>query len=301
MRKSATIALALFLGLAATARALVIAGGNGTANFSAPSDDPGWSNVASNGVYLGNYNGAYWAITATHVGPGDMVLGGQTYTYVPGSAVPVLNANSSTSDLTLFRLASNPGLPTLALATSNPTTNDIVTLVGDGLMEGSFKRWTVNTTTNPDTWTEVGSGGDMFGYSEISGAGKRWGLAVVAGTATVSVSGRPTATYYTEFIAANGSSQAASGDSGGAAFFKIGGTWYLNGIISAVATYNSGATPDGQPGSTAVFGNVTFMSSIADYNSFIVSVVPEPATWAGWAGALALGVVAFRRKMNKAR
>lgn len=301
MRFAATCAIALFLGLAPAVRAIVVAGGTGVEQFTAPTDDPGWANVASNGVYLGNYGGSYWAITATHVGPGNMVLNGVTYTYVPGSAVPVLNGDNSTSDLTLFRLASDPGLPTLNLATVNPSTNAVVTLVGDGLIESSFKRWSVNTATNPDTWTEVGSGGDKTGYSETSGAGMRWGLAVVAGTATVSVSGRAVDTYYTQFLAVGGSSQAATGDSGGAAFLKSGGTWYLTGIISAVATYNTGATPDGQPGNTAVFGNLTFMASIADYNSFIVSAVPEPSTWAAWVGSLALCAVALCRKNKKAR
>ena len=124
MRKSAAIVLAAFLLLPPAGRAIVIAGGDGTQNFSAPGDDPGFANVASNGVYLGNYGGSYWAITATHVGAGNMVLGGLTYTYVPGPAVTVRNDDNSPSDLTLFRISSDPGLGTLALAGANPGTNE---------------------------------------------------------------------------------------------------------------------------------------------------------------------------------
>ena len=66
------------------ARALVIAGGNGTQNFTAPtgtgfSSDPGFANVGTihglGGVYLGNYGGNYWVLTASHVGLGDLTLG----------------------------------------------------------------------------------------------------------------------------------------------------------------------------------------------------------------------------------
>jgi hypothetical protein len=290
MRRVLALAWLLLAGLALPVRAIVIDGGNGTQNFSAPADDPGFANVASTGVYLGDYGGSYWAITASHVGAGNLTLGGITYNYVAGSAVQVLNGNSTTTDLTLFRLASDPGLPTLALATSNPLANDIVRFVTDGSKENAFTRWSVNTATNPDTWTVVGSGDNASGYTETGGTGMRWGDAVVAGTATINLSGS-TATFYTEFVPVAGSSQGAANDSGGAAFFKAGGIWYLAGIMSAVGTF------DGQPANTAVFGDITYISSIPNYYSFITATaIPEPATATLFVGLVVLGLAGIRRR-----
>jgi secreted trypsin-like serine protease len=66
--------------------------------------------------------------------------------------------------------------------------------------------------------------------------------------------------------------QAATGDSGGAIFFKNGTTWELAGMIDAIGTLTD------QPGSTAVYGDFTNAADIATYRSQIVSVsnVPEP-------------------------
>ena len=59
-----------------SSQAVVIAGGDGTANTSAPSDDPGWANVGTRNkltiVYLGNR----WVLTAAHVGFGEVTIGG---------------------------------------------------------------------------------------------------------------------------------------------------------------------------------------------------------------------------------
>ena len=120
MRKSAAIAVAALLASSPAARALVIAGGS-AANNSDPGTGLPWANVGSvggaSGVYLGSYGGSYWALTASHVvGSGsslaNLVLNSGTFNFVPGSGVVVRNGDNSTTDLTLFRVSTDPAWPT---------------------------------------------------------------------------------------------------------------------------------------------------------------------------------------------
>jgi len=295
---------------APAARAVIIYGGSGTENMSAPTagqgGDPGWANIGSiNGgasaIYLGDYSGNYWVLTASHVGAGNLVLSGGTYNLVPGSAVTVRNGDNSTTDLTMFRVATNPMLPTLSLASSTPATNSIVRMMGNGSHEsGSLTHWSINTATNPDTWTQVGAPADAQGYFAGAG-GKRWGDAVVAGTSTYDIGTGATTSVVTRFVATTGSSQAFSGDSGGGLFALNGSTWELLGVMGAIGTFNNGTNPDGQPGGTAVVNNVTFAGSVPAYRPAILAVtaIPEPADVALWVAAAAGAAVVWRRKRGR--
>src|SRR5437773_2137455 len=64
-------------------RALVVYGGDGTQNTTAPGNGAPWDHVGTiggaTGVYLGSFGGGSWVITANHVGVGDFTLGGTTY------------------------------------------------------------------------------------------------------------------------------------------------------------------------------------------------------------------------------
>src|SRR5258708_7083405 len=117
--RSRALLLGCLVLFAPAARAVVIAGGTGVEHFTNPGSNLPWTNVGSiggaSGVYLGNYGGSYWAITASHVGAGDLTLNGSTYSLVANSAVRVLNNDNSVTDLTLFRIATDPGLGTLNL------------------------------------------------------------------------------------------------------------------------------------------------------------------------------------------
>lgn len=126
--------------------------------------------------------------------------------------------------------------------------------------------------------------------------GKRWGDAFLTiNSLSYTVNGHAQTGIVAEFDKTTGSSQAASGDSGGALFYKNGSTWELLGILSAVATFSDSAyTPDNQPGGTAVDGNLTFSVSIPAYRSAILTAIPEPADVAAW-GAAAVGLVAIWR------
>ena len=67
------------------AQAVLIETGDGTGNVTAPPDDPGWAHLGTRGIATVVYIGRRWVLTANHVGVGDVVLEGQTYSPVPGS------------------------------------------------------------------------------------------------------------------------------------------------------------------------------------------------------------------------
>jgi len=320
MRQLFLFCLALF-SVGSPLKAIVIYGGGSVANTVAPTGgangDPGWGNIGSvngaTGVYLGNYGGSFWALTASHVSGGDLALLGNTYTYVPGSSTVILNGDNSQTDLTLFRISSDPSIASpsitnLNLAATLPSPVSIVRMIGNGTQEtGSALFWDV--TVDPsgpgsaDTWTLTGSptGSSYAGYSLGSG-GKRWGDAFLTfNSLSYTVNGRTQTGIVTEFDKTTGSSQAASGDSGGALFYKNGSTWELLGILSAVATFsNSANTPDNQPGGTAVDGNLTLSVSIPAYRGAILTAIPEPADVAAWCAA-GVGLVAIWRRRGFSR
>lgn len=297
---------AVFAVLILPAHALVVAGVALSDLTSAPADDPGWANVGNNGVYLGNFGGEFWVLTARHVGAGSITFGSSTYGAVANSSVIVKNSDNSNTDLLLFRISSDPGLPTLDLASSHPNAGSVVTTIGDGSSGGATQLfWSVNTNGNTTgstsganwSWTLLpdATGSNASGYA-YSGSGKRYGFNTLDSLSTYNVGTGLTTAYVADFDAIVGESQGAPGDSGGAVFFKNGSNWELVGIMGAVAGYNS------QPGSTAVFGNVTYYASVPVYYSFIADAiglpvaVPEPADFALAGGALVLGVSLWRRR-----
>lgn len=127
----------VWLSLVLPIRAIVIFGGNGTQDLTAPVSDPGWANVGSlngaTGVYLGSYGGSYWVATAAHVGIGTISLNSTPYTAVSDSGLIILDPDSTTTELFLFRLNADPGLPNLALASTAPVGASAVRLIGNGV------------------------------------------------------------------------------------------------------------------------------------------------------------------------
>lgn len=106
-----------------------------------------------------------------------------------------------------------------------------------------------------------------------------------------------TASLATQFNSSGGANefQAASGDSGGAVFTQINGTWELAGIILAIGTFDS------QPSDTAVYGNCTYCADLRGYSSQIeeAMAVPEPGTLVLLAIG-ALSFLAYARRRTKA-
>lgn len=315
----------LLLASAESARALVIFGASGSGHTTDPEGGLPWDNAGSvagaSGIFLGNFETGSWVLSASHVtggGAPGITLGGVFYAGVAGSGVQVRNADNTTTDLAMFRIASTPSLPNLTLASVRAAPGDVVTMIGNGGVEGTFKRWDVTTVagTQNDVWTETDSlpASDYQGYSVAGSIGKRWGQALYFGSGyTFNVGGTgPTSNVVTSFDGLLESTLAVGGDSGGAMFYSIGGQYVLGGITSGLLNLN---TPDTKPPGGAVatgknvgtYYNLNGFADIVTYRDAILATVgsalpiPEPAAAGGLAGALALGAGFLRRRRPAAR
>ena len=297
MRSRHLLAAFLIALSASAARAVIVAGLDGTQNATAPGNGAPWGHVGTiggaSGVYLGSFGGGFWVATATHVGAGSFTLNSVTYSVASGSAVQI-----SGSDLTLFRITANPGLSNLTLSSSAPANGSSVTMIGNGVNRAtSGTSWFVDTTPTPWVWsTSTFTGWDSTadGYLSGSGSAMRWGTNTISGTATYNVGTGNTTAFTTVFDNITGESQGATGDSGGAAFYLNGSTWELVGIMGAIGTFS------GQPAGTSVFGNATYLASIPAYYSAITSAIPEPADIAVWFAGIAGGLAFWWRRRRAA-
>jgi hypothetical protein len=284
------------LSLAGIARAVIVAGGDGTQNTADPNTGVPWDHVGTiggaSGIYLGAFSGGYWVATATHVGAGNFTLGGTTYALASGSGVQI-----GGSDLTLFRITGDPGLSSLTISSTAPAVGAAVTMIGNGVNRGTAQLyWSVNQTTTPWTWTPLAdsTGSNASGYAWGSGNALRWGTNTIAGSSSYNVGTGATNALVTVFDPISGEAQGATGDSGGAMFYFNSGTsaWELTGVMGAVTTFS------GQPGSTAVFSDATFMVDLASYHDAIITAIPEPgAIGMGWAAFAAAVAMRFRRRL----
>lgn len=283
--------------------AVVINSASGNGNISAPPDDPGWANVGFLGGATGTYIGWGWVLTAAHVGPGSITLNGLSYEEEPGTALQLTNntpGKSLLTDLVIYRLKSTPeGISPLTLATTTPTTGSSVTMIGAGRNRGNFTEWSVNTSTNPWTWTEVSSGGSAAGYQTLETRSMRWGTnSISSSNFWVSDSSVDTRSFSTTFEITAGSdeSQPVIGDSGGAVFSKTGSSWVLSGLIVGVGGYS------GQPSAatTPVYGNAAYLADISSYAPQIMAVIPEPYAYSLFIISAIWGLfVTFRRKRSR--
>lgn len=297
--------IVLFPVLSPTAQAVVINTASGTGNTNAPVDDPGWANVGYINGASGIYLGAGWVLTAAHVGAGNISFAGISYAPLAGSSIVLTNSTvgrTINTDLLMFQLASTPaGLGSLTLASSAPTLGTGVTMIGAGRDRGDFTTWSVNTNTTPWIWTVSSSNVNAAGYQTLDTNRMRWGTNAVSASGfwVVGTNGSPDvksfATIFTDTVSASDEAQAVLGDSGGAVFSKAESAWELSGAIFTVRGYS------GQPSAatTAVFGNETFSADLSYYRSQIMSIVPEPSTYALLVlSMLGVGIYALRRRLS---
>lgn len=266
---------------------VIVQGGDGTQNETGLGAGAGWDYVGTvngaSGIYLGDYGGDYWVLTAGHVGGGTFTLSGNSYGMLAGSAVSL----GVDIDLVLFRIEADPGLAMLNLSLSTPTNGTALTMIGYGVgREPSETRWDTswNETSNPVT-------GVNRGYKWTGFQTKRWGANSVSGGG----GSLSTQAFSTTF--GTGRGQATSGDSGGGVFLADG---TLAGVMLAVSSVV------GQPASTSIFSSPaglstgkTYSADISAYRSQILDIVtpipvPEPQAWMLVLLGGLLGVVVVR-------
>lgn len=295
---------------AQTSSALIITSGTGAGNTTAPVDDPGFANIgrrvpgegAGTFVYLGNNK----VLTAAHIGIADVVFGGVTYSAVPASDVQLQNADLTPTDLVIFEIASDPGLPSVKIATTTPANGADVIMIGAGLRRVASETYWDIDSSNPVNW--VWNAGTLAthnasGFGISASTGIRWGTNEIASnnfdfnTPNGAVQGMMTS--FNEG-ASSDEAQAATGDSGGAVFYKNTDTneWELSGLMLQTATPNSWSNT---PSNYAIYGQATLMADLSKYEAQIVAAVPEPATIVLMGAALpALWMFARRRRKSAA-
>jgi hypothetical protein len=237
------------------AQAVIIEAGDGTGNTTAPPDDPGWANLATRANLTAVYLGRRWMLTANHVGAGDVVLEGQTYSPVPGSAVQFENPDTSQADLMVFKIFGDPGLPRLEIPSSPPVVGDSLIAVGNGLNRGAAT-----------TFMELG------GYDWGVGDAVRWGTNIVSEIDILVDTTYSFAATFTDPLdpsASTDEAAGANGDSGGGVFIKTGGEWYLAGTIFSISQYL------GQPSPTSIYGNELFAVDLSYYRDDILAVIEQ--------------------------
>ena len=162
MRRSLPVLLLAAFGFVAQpADATIVAGGNGTQNTTGSGAGTGWNYTGSvfyaggefnaSAVYLGNYGGSYYVLTAYHIsgtdnsqptrgaGLGTFTIGTNNYSF-SGAPVRISSMDLGNADLVVVKITPNDlaaqtyldGLSNLSLSTSSPSLNTSVTMIGSG-------------------------------------------------------------------------------------------------------------------------------------------------------------------------
>ena len=266
---------------------VIITGASGdTINTTAPADDFGFSRVGNMDSKLGS--GVYlqdgWVLTANHVGAGNIIFGGTTYTYDAGTPTQRIDS----TDLLLFKILSPPVMSDAVISSTRPTGGSQVFMMGFG------KGREAAQTTWDASWNEGGTPTAHTGYKwNTSEEVGRWGDNQVTGNSNTSILGTDEMTITFDQVGETFEAMGSSGDSGGGVFYKNGSTWELSGMMSAIGTVT------GQPSNTSVFGNVTYAADLSVYRNDIVALIPEPSHGASWMGVAAVSLLLVRRLTKK--
>jgi hypothetical protein len=256
-------------------KAMVLASDDSATNKSGskgglPLDHVGIVNHGESGVYLGNYHGKSWVLTANHSGPGSFELGDITYNAIAGSTHQLLNPDSTASDIVLFQIDGDPRLRPLNLARTSPTNRDQVYMIGFGQ----------SGQPNRSYWIDQGGGwiptvpGDPaanrsgYQWTGVQPGPERWGIGSVVGS-TLGVN--QTRAFCTKFLDQLNNACGTGGDSGGGVFIRQGNQWQLIGMLDALSGLAN------QPAGTSIFnGNINVIADLSQYRAEIDAILlPE--------------------------
>lgn len=255
-----------------SAQAMVLASGESGTNPGGPSIEPalnhiGIVNNGESGVYLGNYHGNSWVLTANHVGAGSFELGGITYIAVTGSAHQLLNPDGTLSDILLFQFDGDPGLSPLNLASASPTNDTQVYLIGFGQSGQPNRSYWID---HGGPWIPTVAGdpaANRIGYqwTGVQPGLERWGSGLVAGS-THGIN--QTRAFYTKFLDQKNNAGATAGDSGGGVFIRQGGQWQLIGMLDAL-----GGLPNQPAGTSILNGDINVIADLGQYRAQIDAIL----------------------------
>ncbi len=289
--------LAVCAGWCTPTPAVIIASGDGQGNTAAPGGVPQWSNVgtgtsAGTFIYLGNRH----VLGAFHIGVQDVTFGGSTFSIV-GTPTRLKNPNGSDSDLLLWEIDGDPGLPALTIRETPLAPGDEITMIGAGLSRQTNQLyWDVDPDPAPPggaqppapwTWTEVGSGDDwdITGFRWGFATQKRWGTnTVFENNLEFTSVGGPAVGFNTIFDLAGTEheAQAAAGDSGGAVFYQnpTTGEQELAGVMLTIGRIEGLENVPEDPIERPVLHDwdLTFNADLSLYREEILATVPEPST-----------------------
>jgi hypothetical protein len=274
--------------------------------------DPGWDNVTTSGsnfVYIGDN----WILTARHISAAAATFNTGIFPHISSQNFIVSNPPShlvngvsltTQTDLRLFRISGNVGLPALEIASQSPPLigtggNSQVMFIGRGRIRASTEtHWAMNISRPPPDWSdaEVHSGGNVHGYKTCTSNcifAKRWGtnrlqnpsslafgsnefdesLSSTTAVLPLSTSDQQTRdviSMVTSFepqsdpSALPFESQAVSSDSGGAVFYNRGTEELPDWELAGIV--NATIIHENQPRTYAVYGNSTTFADLSYYN-----------------------------------
>lgn len=267
-RALACLTAGLSLYAAPQAGAIILYGGFSTdapANTTAPAGyEEVWDRVGlgpGTGVYMGNG----YVLSARHVSTGTTYnFNGTNYDVILTNTITLLNDNNTEADLRLFRIAVPQGsgldgldaMPVLqtSLATNGNNAVEGV-LIGTGVGQTTLQPKSLPLGDFDET-NRVGPGGFGFEWADQLSRAKRWTPAEIGAPTTVTVLGRESVAFESEFdFAGNDLDGIASDrDSGAPLFYNDNGTIVLAGIVNSVTLLDFSKP-----------GNVTFLSDLAEY------------------------------------